>query len=366
MKARIQIILSFFICCLFASAASAQFSTYLEGASQPQLAKAGDRAYLVYVSEGTIKLAVLAGTDETALAIPVAAPQKLMSGMRRGPRIAASGESVVVTAIAGKPAQLMEWRSTDAGKTWAQVTESIAGEPGAVREGLHDLAAGPDGKLAVVWLDLRNVARNGTELWMAESDDAGATWGAPRVIYSNPGGTVCECCHPSVAYDTQGEPVVLFRNALDGNRDMYLWRQATGKAEKLGTGTWPLQGCPMAGGDVAVFVNPMQDEEEVATVWRREGTIYTAGPGSEEGVVANGRQPVIAVRDTGWPTVFYTNADGLFAFVPLSGTYHIEKERAAYPVAVATSDAVVVAYESGGGVELYGITDFERYEKVER
>jgi hypothetical protein len=41
------------------------------------------------------------------------------------------------------------------------------------------------------------------------------------MIYASPDTTVCECCKPSVAM--KGNSVyVMFRNWLNGNRDLYL------------------------------------------------------------------------------------------------------------------------------------------------
>ena len=351
---------------LLATTASAQFSAFLEGAKQPQLAAAGDQVHIAYVQDGEVRCLTLDKGGAKLASATVAAPPKLMSGMRRGPRVAASGDTVVVTAVADEPARLMAWRSTDAGKTWAEAADSLAAEPGVAREGLHDMAAGPDGKMAVVWLDLRNVEQSGTELWIVESADAGATWDAPRRLYHNPGGTICECCHPSITYDTDGEPVALFRNVVDGDRDMYLWRSGdSGKAEKLGVGSWPLNGCPMAGGDVVAFVNPMNDRETVATVWRREGTIYAASPGDEEGVVAEGRDPVLIVSESGWPAILYTRPDGLFLNAPMHGTYRVDADRAAYPAANALGDSIVAAYETKSGVEVRQIKSLDSPEKTQ-
>ena len=58
-------------------------------------------------------------------------------------------------------------------------------------------------------------------------------------MYGSPSGTVCQCCHPSVAVDRAGAIVVMFRNALDGSRDMYRARSVNGgksfeEAQKVG------------------------------------------------------------------------------------------------------------------------------------
>ena len=110
--------------------------------------------------------------------------------------------------------------------------------PGAPTEGLHALAADSKGVLFAAWLDKRG---KGTQLYGARSTDGGATWSKNVHIYNSPEGTICECCHPSIAIDAAGQILVMWRNSMGGSRDMYLARSRDGvsfsKPEKLGTGT---------------------------------------------------------------------------------------------------------------------------------
>jgi hypothetical protein len=178
--------------------------------------------------------------------------------MRRGPRIVARGKALAVSAIygregRGRDGELLAWRSQDGGKTW-QGPATVNDVPGAAREGLHAMAAAPDGTLACVWLDMRG---RGTTLYGSFSRDGGATWSRNQLVYRSPDGTICECCHPSAAYDRSGRLHVMWRNALGGARDMYLSTSSDGgktfsPARKLGKGTWPLDACPMDGGALAV------------------------------------------------------------------------------------------------------------------
>ena len=130
--------------------------------------------------------------------------------------------------------------------------------PGAPTEGLHSLAADAKGDLFAAWLDKRG--GHGTKLYGARSTDGGVTWSKNVMIYDSPEGTICECCHPSVAIDAAGQILVMWRNWLGGSRDMYLTRSRDGvafsKPEKLGTGTWPLNACPMDGGGIGNFAEP--------------------------------------------------------------------------------------------------------------
>jgi hypothetical protein len=159
-------------------------------------------------------------------------------------------------------------------------------------EGLHGLASDGQTKVAAVWLDLRN---GKTELWASVSNDGGKTWAANTQVYRSPDLTICECCHPSVAFAQSGEIVVMWRNWLDGNRDMYRAESSDGgktfsAATKLGTGTWKLQACPMDGGGLAL------DGSRIVYAWRRERTLLaTTDPASETVLSESGIHPV-AIR----------------------------------------------------------------------
>jgi hypothetical protein len=215
----------------------------------------------------------------------------LALGKRRGPRIATTNESVVVAAVCGqrgggKDGDLLAWRSTDAGKTWAPPV-TVNRVPGSAREGLHHLTAGADGRLFCVWLDLRN---GKSQVFGALSVDGGATWDEDRLVYESPTGGVCPCCQPSACFDGRGRIHVLWRNNLADDRDMFLTTSADGgrswdAARKLGQGTWHLKACPMDGGGLAADA-----DGTVHTIWRRNQAIYqcvgdrpetTLGPGEQ-------------------------------------------------------------------------------------
>lgn len=126
----------------------------------------------------------------------------------------------------------------------------------------------------------------------------GLTWSANRLVYQSPSGSVCECCHPTAVVDAEGVIGVLFRNSLEGNRDMYLVRSydsgATfGAAQKLGATSWKLNACPMDGG--SLILGPKNTS---LSVWRREGNLYLSN-GSDESLLGPGRQPVVTQTSKG-------------------------------------------------------------------
>ena len=323
--------------------------------AQPQLAASGDRVHLTFASGDTISAA--RSTDGGAtFSTPVTLPPagKLALGLRRGPRIAATPRAVLITAIAGArgggaDGDVVLYRSTDGGTTWAAPTV-INDVPAAAREGMHGLAANEAGVAAIAWLDLRE---KGTRVFVAVSRDHGATWSADTLAYASPSGSVCECCHPSVAVAPNGRIVVLFRNHREGARDMYVVESGDGGATfgpavKQGQGTWPLQACPMDGGGVAAA------DAATAAAWRRDDTVYlsTSGApanGGPEVKLGPGRDPAIARRgevvDVAW-----TAADGVRLMQSARPSSRVVPGR--FPAILALPGHTLLAVEDRGSVRV--------------
>jgi hypothetical protein len=275
--------------------------------------------------------------------------------MRRGPRIAANGQTVGVTAIGGsqgkgRDGDVLAYISSDGGKTWAGPTP-VNDTSDSAREGLHAMAAGPPGQLSCVWLDLRN---GNPEIFAAASDDGGKTWKKNVRVYRSPDGHVCECCHPSIAYDQRGNLYVMWRNWLDGARDMYLARSTDGgrtfeAAQKLGKGTWPLEACPMDGGYLAA--SPIGD---IFTAWRREAAVFLTSHSLEsEQRLGAGEQPWIAAGAQGPFVVWLEKGTDRLLLRSPGHTHSVElAPKAAAPVIAASPDGqgpVVAAWEEGHG-----------------
>lgn len=266
----------------------------LSNPRQPQAAvdDAGT-IYVAYGADGKIYCSVSRDKGKSfSPPVEVAGMKRLALGARRGPRVAVTEKAVFISAIGGeqgggRDGDLFVWRSEDGGKTFqgpVQVNDVNA----SAREGLHAMAAGPDGRAACVWLDLRN---DRTELVASYSNDHGKTWSRNQLVYRSPSGSICECCHPSVAYDAQGGLYFMWRNSLGGFRDLYAVVSRNGgksytRAVKLGRGSWKLDACPMDGGAIAV-IGP----GKVVSVWRREKQIFRTGTGAAEERLGPGEQP---------------------------------------------------------------------------
>jgi uncharacterized protein YfiM (DUF2279 family) len=277
---------------------------------QPQLAHEGNRTFLVAAHEQRVVVRRSENGGRTFRnATPIAVDGRMAAGMHRGPRVAVTRTAVLVAVIAGaqgggKDGDVVLYRSADDGASWSApvVVNDVAG---AAREGLHGMAASPEGLVVITWLDLRE---KGTHLYGAVSRDHGQTWSPDTLIYGSPGGSICECCHPSVAASTTSGVAVMFRNHVAGARDLYVTRSTDGilftPAEKQGSGTWHLNACPMDGGGIVLSASG------VSSVWRREDGIFLSTPGVPERRIGVGRDPVIAAGPSGLDLA-WTTADGI-------------------------------------------------------
>ena len=274
--------------------------------------------------------------------------------MRRGPRIAADGNSVIITAISGAPktgqdGNVTAFRSEDKGKTWTRIEKNLNTVDRSAREGFQALAAGPAGHFFCTWNDLRN---NKMQVWGAASTNGGKTWSEDVLIYKPPEGGICPCCPTSVTCDAKGGIHVMFRNDIGGAKDMYSCSSTDGgktfsAATKLGNGTWPLQVCPMDGGAIAATGT------KVFTLWRRQKTIFAASPGEAERELGPGEQGWITVGTTGSYAVWITKRQGELMLLLPGGQPMKFATNASDPCIANALDGngpVVLAWESGGKV----------------
>ena len=186
----------------------------------------------------------------------------------------------------------MVWRSLDGGKKWSKGIV-INDVPGAPTEGLHCPCRRCAGQ------SLCRVAGQARRP-MAPSSTAPAPPMAARpgrrsvMVYQSPEGTICECCHPSLAIDADGQ------TAGDvAQRAGRLARHVSGELarrrdfltpEKLGNGTWKLNACPMDGGGLAGH------RTKTITAWRRGEDVFLAEPGRQEAQIGTGKDVALALN----------------------------------------------------------------------
>ena len=327
------------------------------GPKQPQAWVSADGVVDVVYAVGE-EIRISTSRDKGATFAPAAGSiqcPKMMAGMRRGPRVVRTKAAIVVSAIGGKQGggkdgDLMCWHSTDDGATWSDAVV-VNDVPEAAREGLHGMTVGPNGDVSCVWLDLRN---NKTEIYTATSSDNGATWNKNVLAYRSPGGSVCECCHPSIIAGTKPTVSVLFRNQIGGQRDMFLLTSNDGKkfsaGRKLGKGSWNLDACPMDGGMLT-----SDGKDQLVTVWRRDNQIYaTLGNGQTEKQLGAGQQPWAAWSAAGPVLVWTQGREGaLSTQIGLTGKPQPLAPSARDPVVASNpeSDFALICWEAKQGNE---------------
>jgi hypothetical protein len=206
----------------------------------------------------------------------------LFASAMRGPQVAATVNGIAVTACT-KQGNIFSYQKEASGK-WTKA-QKVNDRDEAAKEGLMALS-GDGQNVYAVWLGVKSP--KGQEVYGAKSVDGGKSWSKNTIVYSSPDGTVCECCKPSIAI--KGESVfVMFRNWLNGNRDLYLIESSDGgrsfkQAQKLGVGSWKLNGCPMDGGGLTLNKSGIPN-----TVWRREAKIYASTLETPEKELGEGR-----------------------------------------------------------------------------
>jgi len=327
-----------------------------QAAREPQMAAAGSSIALTFGSGNAIYFTQSQDANSFPAPVKVAESDSLMLNRHRGPRIASTGKTLVITAVMGKPlsaslhmpsksqgGDLVSWSSRDGGKTWSDgvIVNDVAG---AASEGLHALAAGAHEQVFAAWLDKRD--ERGTKLYGALSTDGGASWHRNVLIYESPDGTICQCCHPSVAIDGNGSITVMWRNTLAGSRDLYIARSVGGgafsKPEKLGNGTWKLNACPMDGGGLAFSGG------RPVTVWRREHDIFLAKPGENESRIGTGMDPAIAAGN-GRVFAIWSSSSGIQMWN--SGRTSAVSSRGGFPaLIVLPGSRPVAAWEEDGRI----------------
>jgi hypothetical protein len=225
----------------------------------------------------------------------VAVVPSMHLGNTRGPVIASSRNQSMVTAT-DQAGNIHAFRLDHTSGRWSRLARPLNDTTGSAPEGLLGLTADDADGFHAAWLDIRKGRKN--QIYAASLRANGAAWTTNVLAYASPGGSVCECCRPSIVV-TKGGTAVMFRNSLGGARDMYVALSRDGgktfaAPEKLGHGSWALNACPMDGGALAA-----DPAGRLASVWRRQDSVFFVRPGEAEILVGNGRSPTMSVSPDG-------------------------------------------------------------------
>jgi len=261
-------------------------------------------------------------------------------------------------------------RMTPLGITKGELYEKIGGVPENAKIKFHN---DNGGKLYWVLLDQdgkvlkaenieeyknfrkRNGERVRTEgkIYVASSDDGGQTWSKSNLIYKSPDGSVCECCKPSIISDRDGNLIVMFRNNINGSRDLHFTKsldngETFSQPEKLGTGTWKINGCPMDGGGLIV-----DKSGELKTIWQREGEVFVSSSSVTEQKMGSGRSPSIATNDKQSYIVF-SNGEDIMSLNPESSV----------PTKIGNGTSPKVLALSSGAIYFWVNSEGINYKKI--
>jgi hypothetical protein len=319
---------------------------------QPQVASTGDMLGVTFGAGSDFYYSFSTNEGETfSRPVKVETKGKMSLGRHRGPRIAYQAGNVVISAIVGEKGggqdgDVLVWRSNDNGKSWSKPSRAndVAG---AAREGLHSMTSG-NGWVVVTWLDLRD---KGTRIYGSRSDDGGATWSKNFLVYESPDGSVCQCCHPTVVVGASGRLYVMWRNALSGNRDMYLATSEDGgrswhPAKKIGNESWQLNACPMDGGGLA-----LSGQSKPYAVFRKDKEIHYSTPGAIERMLGEGKDPAIATGLGEALYVVWTSSTGAIeATTSKENQVRTLAAKGAYPQVIFTSRQVLAFWEEEDGI----------------
>lgn len=320
-----------------ASCSTTQEKTIIAAGQMPAIAKDNNQnIHLVYGSGDSI-FYTFSNNKGASFTNPqlVGILSGLVDYATRGPQITTTGNGVAIIAV-NKQGNIFSYIKDETGK-WVK-TSKVNDTDTTNKEGFLGLSSDGQHTLFAIWLDVRGTHHN--QVYGARSLDGGRSWQKNILIYASPDGHVCECCKPSVAMNGNNVSV-MFRNWLQGNRDLYLIQsgdagQTFGKAQKLGNGSWQLNACPMDGGSLAI-----NNKGNVETVWRRETTIYACEPGKSEKALGNGKG--CSIETANGKTMYAWSANGTITFLLPDGTAKaIGKGNLPLLKSVSNNDAVCV------------------------
>src|SRR6059058_3311364 len=211
-----------FLTTLFFTACRNSTRDVIAKGEMPYLAKESSGAlHLVYGSGDSILYNYSSDQGKTFSSPSVVSVLPgLVASHMRGPQIAATSNGLIITAC-DKKGNIFAFTKDQSGN-WSQPVR-VNDVDTIAKENLMALSADGNNAFAI-WLDLRE---GHNRIYGSRSTDGGRTWLKNMLVYASPDTTVCSCCKPSVA--VKGSKVyVMFRNWLNGNRDLYLIQSSDG------------------------------------------------------------------------------------------------------------------------------------------
>lgn len=231
---------------------------------------------IVYAREGRVYYCSKAADADFSAPQPVLpdGPEPTIAGRERRPQIAVDNQGRLFVAWQSRD-QLVVARSEDGGGSWQAIGARDRGAEGGID--MPALACGPDGTVALAWVDSRSEGRSddplAQDIFIAITDKKGR-FGKNRVATTGMPG-VCPCCMPGLAIDGDGVLWMAYRSTVAGLKETQLVRSKDGKRFKnvqVSRDAWAFQGCPMSGPAIAVS----DGGQRLLVAWTKDEDIYLA------------------------------------------------------------------------------------------
>lgn len=249
-----------------AGCAPADIALRCAAVATPAFDPAG-RLWLTWAAGGHVLVARSedGGATFTAPVAVTPAPVPVDDNGENRPKLAAPGDGrVYITyTVKGKApfsGDVRFSRSLDDGRSFSP-PRSVSDEPAVTSLRFDALTVAPSGRLYVAWIDKRDGAAAkragrpyvGAAIYLAWSDDDGATFSANRVVQAHS----CECCRLGLAVDADSLPVLVWRAVFGRNiRDHAVAKvdPATGLrgVTRLSVDDWAIDACPHHGPGLAI------------------------------------------------------------------------------------------------------------------
>ncbi|UHG89879.1 sialidase family protein [Spirosoma oryzicola] len=312
--------------------------------------------------------------------IQVKAPSTLSAHAEGMPKIASKADGTLLaifevprpTAQSRFAGDLLYTVSTDNGKTWTEPKSVHQDAAPGKSHSFADIARLPNGEIGAVWLDEKLPNREGRPVVFAQTTKGGGF--GPAVLVDD---NACQCCRTNLFVDSQKNIHLTYRDLLPStrageiaSRDISTAISNDGgktfsKPQVVFADHWQVNACPHAGPSVA------QLGDEILTTWfsgkEGEAGLRLAQMGAHKlvsSVMTNrAKHPQVATTDGRlvwlWDESVSKDGSGeMGSFVQrigmrtlagqaISSTTYLTPEtiNATYPVALATKNGLLVAYE---------------------
>lgn len=291
------------------------------GGVQPQVVASGGAVHLVYLAgePGKADVFYVRSSDEgrtfsTPVWVNSQPGSAVATGTIRGAHLAVGKNGRVHVAWNGsaQAGMTMQYARSDGKGTTFEPQRNLMQKTSAL-DGGGSVAADATGRVYVAWHGRAEGAvkgEMGRRVWVARSDDDGATFGVEQAADNPPIGA-CACCGLRAFTDPQGALYLLYRSATEEiHRDIHLLvSRDFGKSFRGGlVHQWQINACPMSSMTLAPGL----------AAWETAGQVYwgaiegwsvphpVAAPAEGKGR----KHPVVARNQRGETILAWTEGTG--------------------------------------------------------